>query len=114
MSVLFRKHTARDSGGDPDQPRRVRPAVVFYSGRAGRRDSIVLEHALIRRASRVSPEDVYVFEDVIVDLSKTEVTRCGEKVTVTTKEFKTLEFFTKNADHTSPRMNSSMKFRVSR
>ena len=78
------------------------------------RELVARLHALMRRSLRVSPEDVYVFEDVIVDFSKTEVTRCGEKVTVTAKEFKTLEFFTKNADHTSPRMNSSMKFRVSR
>jgi DNA-binding response OmpR family regulator len=67
------------------------------------RELVARLHALMRRASRVSPEDVYVFEDVIVDFSKTEVTRCGEKVTVTAKEFKTLEFFTKNADRTISR-----------
>jgi DNA-binding response OmpR family regulator len=32
-----------------------------------------------------------------VDFSKTEITRGGEKITVTAKEFKTLEFLTKNA-----------------
>jgi DNA-binding response OmpR family regulator len=55
--------------------------------------------ALIRRASRFSPEDadVYVFADVTVDFFKTEITRAGEKITVTPKEFKTLEFLTKNA-----------------
>jgi two-component system, OmpR family, alkaline phosphatase synthesis response regulator PhoP len=55
--------------------------------------------ALIRRASRLSPEnaDVYVFADVRVDFFKTEITRAGEKITVTPKEFKTLEFLTKNA-----------------
>jgi DNA-binding response OmpR family regulator len=67
------------------------------------RELVARVHALMRRASRVSPEDVYVFEDVIVDFSKTEVTRCGEKVTVTAKEFKTLEFLTKNADRTISR-----------
>jgi DNA-binding response OmpR family regulator len=35
---------------------------------------------------------------VIVDFSKTEITRGGEKVTVTAMEFKTLEFLTKNAE----------------
>jgi DNA-binding response OmpR family regulator len=35
---------------------------------------------------------------VIVDFSKTAITRGGEKVTVTAKEFKTLEFFTKNPE----------------
>jgi len=54
--------------------------------------------ALIRRATRVSPVDVYVFEDVMVDFSKTEIARGGKKITVTAKEFKTLEFLIKNAE----------------
>jgi two-component system, OmpR family, alkaline phosphatase synthesis response regulator PhoP len=56
--------------------------------------------ALIRRASRSSPEDadVYVFADVTVDFFKTEITRCGEKILFTLKEFKMLEFLTKNAE----------------
>jgi DNA-binding response OmpR family regulator len=59
-----------------------------------------VEHlrAIVRRTSRVSPEHLCVFEDVMVDFAKVEVTRCGEKITVTAKEFKTLEFFTKNAE----------------
>jgi DNA-binding response OmpR family regulator len=61
------------------------------------RELIARLRALIRRASRVNPEDVYAFDDVMVDFSKTEITRGGEKVTVTAKEFKTLEFLTKNA-----------------
>jgi DNA-binding response OmpR family regulator len=61
------------------------------------RELIARLRALIRRASRVSPEDVYAFDDVMVDFSKTEITRGGERVTVTAKEFKTLEFLTKNA-----------------
>ena len=60
------------------------------------RELIARLRALIRRASRFSPEDVYSFDDVMVDFSKTEITRGGEKVTVTAKEFKTLEFLTKN------------------
>jgi DNA-binding response OmpR family regulator len=62
------------------------------------RELVARLRALIRRTSRVSPEDVYVFEDVRVDFSKTEITRSGEKITVTAKEFKTLEFLTKNAE----------------
>jgi DNA-binding response OmpR family regulator len=54
--------------------------------------------ALIRRATRISRADVYVFEDVMVDFSKTEIARGGRKITVTAKEFKTLEFLTKNAE----------------
>jgi len=53
--------------------------------------------ALIRRTSRVSPEGVYAFADVMVDFSRIEITRGGEKITVTPKEFKTLQFLTRNA-----------------
>jgi DNA-binding response OmpR family regulator len=62
------------------------------------RELVARVRALIRRASRTSPESLYVFEDVIVDFSKTEITRGGEKVTVTAKEFKTLEFLARNAE----------------
>ena len=41
---------------------------------------------------------MYVFADVMVDFSKTEITRGGEKILVTPKEFKTLAFLTKNAE----------------
>src|SRR5580698_3665147 len=63
------------------------------------RELVARLRALLRRASRFGPEDadVYVFADVMVDFSKTEVIRGGEKITVTPKEFKTLEFLAKNA-----------------
>jgi DNA-binding response OmpR family regulator len=60
------------------------------------RELVARLRAQIRRASRIRPEDKYVFEDVIVNFSKAEITRAGEKITVTRKEFKTLEFLTKN------------------
>jgi DNA-binding response OmpR family regulator len=53
--------------------------------------------AQIRRSLRLSLKNVYVFEDVTVNFSKTEITRGGEKIMVTPKEFRTLEFLTKNA-----------------
>jgi DNA-binding response OmpR family regulator len=62
------------------------------------RELVARLRALMRRASRIRPESLYVFEDVIVDFSKTEITRGGEKVTLTAKEFKTLEFLAKNAE----------------
>src|ERR1700689_1313073 len=64
------------------------------------RELVARLRALLRRASRFGPEDAdeYVFADVIVDFSKTEITRGGEKITVTPKEFKTLEFLAKNAN----------------
>ena len=63
------------------------------------RELIARFRALIRRASRSSPEDadVYFFADVTVDYYTTEITRGGEKVAVTPKEFKTLKFMAKNA-----------------
>jgi len=67
------------------------------------RELVARLRALIRRASRVSPDDAYVFEDVTVDFLKMEITRGGEKITVTAKEFKTLEFLTKNAERTISR-----------
>ena len=53
--------------------------------------------SLVSRASRVCSEDVYVFDDVTVDFSETEITRRGEKIVATAKEFKTLAFLIKNA-----------------
>ena len=67
------------------------------------RELLARLRALIRRASRVRPEDVYVFENVSVDFIKKEFIRGGEKITVTAKEFKTLEFLTKNAERTISR-----------
>jgi DNA-binding response OmpR family regulator len=67
------------------------------------RELVARLRALIRRASRVSPEDVYAFDDVKVDFLKVEITRGGQKITVTAKEFKTLEFLTKNSERTISR-----------
>lgn len=53
--------------------------------------------ALVRRASRLSAENVYVFEDVMVDVSKAEISRGGGKIAVTTKEFETLKFLAKHS-----------------
>jgi DNA-binding response OmpR family regulator len=65
------------------------------------RELVARLRALIRRASRFNPDadvaDVYVFADVTVDFYRTEITRGGQKIAVTRKEFKTLEFFAKNA-----------------
>ena len=53
--------------------------------------------ALIRRASRVGADNLYVFEDVMVDFSRAEISRGGEKIAVTTKEFETLKFLAQNS-----------------
>jgi len=62
------------------------------------RELVARLRALMRRAARVSSENLFAFEDVIVDFSKMEITRGGKKIMVTAKEFKTLEFFIKNAE----------------
>ena len=62
------------------------------------RELLARLRALIRRASRFNREGVYIFGDVIVDFSKAEITRGGEKIGVTSKEFQTLAFLTKNAE----------------
>jgi DNA-binding response OmpR family regulator len=61
------------------------------------RELVARLRALIRRASRINPGDVYAFADVMVDFSRIEITRGREKITVTPKEFKTLQFLTRNA-----------------
>ena len=52
--------------------------------------------ALMRRVTLASREFPYVFDDVTVDFSTMDVTRRGQKVLLTTQEFKTLEFMIKN------------------
>jgi DNA-binding response OmpR family regulator len=64
----------------------------------GPRELVARLRALIRRGSRVTPRNLFVFGDVMVDFAKAEITRGVEKVTVTAKELKTLEFLTKNAE----------------
>jgi len=41
---------------------------------------------------------IFIFDDVLVDFSETKITRRGEKIVVTAKEFKTLAFSIKNAE----------------
>jgi DNA-binding response OmpR family regulator len=62
------------------------------------RELVARLRALIRRSWRGSTEKMCVFGDVIVDFSKVAVIRAGEQITVTAKEFKTLEFLIKNAE----------------
>jgi DNA-binding response OmpR family regulator len=61
------------------------------------RELVARLRALMRRVSRVNREDLYIFADVIVDFSKFEITRGGERIMATPKEFRTLEFLTRNA-----------------
>jgi DNA-binding response OmpR family regulator len=67
------------------------------------RELVARVRALVRRATRVTPGNLYLFEDVVVDFSRMAVTRCGAEVSVTAMEFRTLEFLTKNAERTISR-----------
>ena len=67
------------------------------------RELLARLRAVVRRASRVSPEYAYVFEDVTVDFIKTEITRGGARIMVTAMEFRIVEFLTKNAERTISR-----------
>jgi DNA-binding response OmpR family regulator len=61
------------------------------------RELLARTRALIRRASRIRPENFCVFGNVLVDFSKMEVSCSGEVIPLTAKEYKTLEFLIKNA-----------------
>ena len=52
--------------------------------------------AIIRRSVRSNPVTFYAFDSVLVDFLSMEVTRYGETVELTIKEFKTLEYLIKN------------------
>ena len=62
------------------------------------RELVARLRAVVRRATRDNPESLFLFEDVVVDFSRMEIIRAGEKIRVTPKEFKTLEFLTKNSE----------------
>ena len=62
------------------------------------RELVARVRALIRRTTRSSSEIFYAFEDVKVDCTGMEVTRRGETVQLTTKEFKTLHYMVKHAN----------------
>ena len=53
--------------------------------------------SLIRRATGANGKRIYVFENVVADFVRMDVTRGDEKVPLTAKEFKTLEFMTRHA-----------------
>ena len=61
------------------------------------RELLARLRSVIRRATGASRKRIYAFEDVFVDFARMEVTRGGEKVALTAKEFKTLEFMTRHA-----------------
>jgi len=60
------------------------------------RELVARLRSLVRRATRASRRLIYVFENVVVDFLRMDVTRGSEKVSLTAKEFKTLEFMTKH------------------
>jgi DNA-binding response OmpR family regulator len=62
------------------------------------RELLARTRALIRRSARMpASHDFCAFSHVRIDFNKMEVTKSGETVTLTAKEYKTLEFMTRNA-----------------
>lgn len=61
------------------------------------RELVARLRSLIRRATRAMQQRIYVFENAVVDFVRMDVTRENEKVPLTAKEFKTLEFMVKHA-----------------
>lgn len=62
------------------------------------RELVARVRAVIRRTVHSSSETFYAFEGVKVDCVGMEVTRYGETVQLTTKEFKTLYYMVKHAN----------------
>lgn len=60
------------------------------------RELVVRLRSLIRRATRAMEQRIYVFENIVVDFMRMDVTRGDDKVPLTAKEFKILEFMTKH------------------
>jgi DNA-binding response OmpR family regulator len=73
------------------------------------RELVARLRSLIRRATRAMQQPIYIFENVVVDFLRMDVTRENEKVPLTAKEFKTLEFMVKHAHQPFREMKFSMK-----
>lgn len=61
------------------------------------RELLARVRSLIRLTTWAGRKQTYVFENVVVDFARMNVTRGGEEVPLTPKEFKMLEFMTKHA-----------------
>jgi DNA-binding response OmpR family regulator len=57
------------------------------------RELLARVRAAIRRANRADFGDSFAFGDISVDFAKMELTRAGQQVSMTAKEFKLLKFF---------------------
>lgn len=62
------------------------------------RELLARVRVALRRSNQSAPARQAVFDDIVVDFGKIEVTRHGTPVTLTAQEFKTLQFFLQNPD----------------
>ncbi len=63
------------------------------------REVLARARAAMRRSTRAPDrENVYAFDGVSVNFAKMELTRDGQRVTLTTQEFKMLKFLLQNAE----------------
>ncbi len=62
------------------------------------RELLARVRAAIRRSSRRSPAEVYKFGGVVVDFTRMQAARGGDKVALTAQEFKILHFMVQNPE----------------
>ena len=67
------------------------------------RELLARVRTAMRRVIPPPARDIYTFGDVTVDFTKMELTRLNQPVALTRQEFKTLRFFTRNAERVIPR-----------
>jgi len=62
------------------------------------RELLARVRAALRRSSRVPLEERFVFDEVDVDFTRMQLTRCGELIPLTAQEFKVLKFMVENRE----------------
>jgi DNA-binding response OmpR family regulator len=62
------------------------------------RELLARVRAALRRSAQVNVEDVFAFDDVTVSLSKMELMRDGQPISLTCHEFKILKFMLQNPE----------------
>jgi two-component system, OmpR family, alkaline phosphatase synthesis response regulator PhoP len=62
------------------------------------RELLARVHAALRASKRVGPDQMFVFDDITVNFSAMEVTRCDHSVWLPAKAFQTLTFMIENRE----------------
>ena len=54
---------------------------------------------LLRRNIAADPSDILIYEDLVMDTKKKKVSRNGKEISLTTKEYKLLQYMMRNPGH---------------